>query len=99
LTDFHRFGIIRFSTFLKIDFFYLILVKLLVFYLQGCVLGGFFGLVFPLWISIGAYNLPRGGYKLDFPTDNCTVANVTDSLTSTTLAPVHIMSVDFHLFG
>ncbi|XP_052220142.1 sodium-coupled monocarboxylate transporter 1-like isoform X1 [Dreissena polymorpha] len=44
---------------------------------QGCVVGGILGLAFPLWISVGAYGLPSSGYKLDFPTANCSSANVT----------------------
>ncbi|KAL4216282.1 Sodium-coupled monocarboxylate transporter 1 [Mactra antiquata] len=47
----------------------------------GCVSGGILGLIFPLWISIGAYNLPSSGYSLDFPVDNCTGPGVNSSST------------------
>ena len=45
------------------------------------MVGGILGLIFPLWISIGAYSLPRSSYALDFPTDNCT--NVNTNVTTT----------------
>ncbi|WAR30615.1 SC5AC-like protein, partial [Mya arenaria] len=53
----------------------------------GCFVGGFAGLALPFWISIGAYNLPSSGYKLDFPTDNCTVDEIMLNST-TTIKPV-----------
>jgi hypothetical protein len=52
--------------------------------LKGCVIGGFLGLVLPLWISIGAYNLPSSGYSLEFPTDNCTSDDIAQNITMTT---------------
>ena len=59
------------------------------FYLQGCVAGGLLGLTLAMWVSIGAYSLPRKGYPLDFPTENCSVAevvtNATGSVKSVTL--------------
>ncbi|KAH3802762.1 hypothetical protein DPMN_156444 [Dreissena polymorpha] len=63
---------------------------------QGCVVGGILGLAFPLWISVGAYGLPSSGYKLDFPTANCSMANVTmvttTAMTTTTTATVTELS-------
>ncbi|XP_053387058.1 sodium-coupled monocarboxylate transporter 1-like [Mercenaria mercenaria] len=60
----------------------------------GCVVGGFLGLALPLWISIGAYNLPSSGYSLDFPTDNCTLENATTLVPSTTVTPAELSGVD-----
>ncbi|XP_052788010.1 sodium-coupled monocarboxylate transporter 1-like [Mya arenaria] len=57
----------------------------------GCFVGGFAGLALPFWISIGAYNLPSSGYKLDFPTDNCTVDEIMLNST-TTIKPVEELS-------
>lgn len=53
----------------------------------GCVMGGVLGLAFPLWISIGAYNLPSAGYSLDFPTANC--SRVISNTTTSMPAPAH----------
>lgn len=44
---------------------------------KGAVVGGVLGLVFPLWISIGAYNLPSTPSSLPFPTNSCVAENVT----------------------
>ncbi|KAH3802713.1 sodium-coupled monocarboxylate transporter 2-like [Dreissena polymorpha] len=63
---------------------------------QGCVVGGILGLAFPLWVSVGAYSLPRKGYTLNFPTANCSLANVTigtnAAIISTTTAAVTELS-------
>ncbi|XP_060082920.1 sodium-coupled monocarboxylate transporter 1-like [Ylistrum balloti] len=63
----------------------------------GAVVGSIFGLVLPMWISIGAYSVVGTKSTLPFPSDNCTVdsiSNVTTMMTTTvtmattTLAPV-----------
>ncbi|KAL8584030.1 hypothetical protein ACOMHN_022370 [Nucella lapillus] len=51
---------------------------------QGAVVGGLLGLAIPLWISIGAYNLPTSPYTLPFPTNGCApITNTTTSLMTT----------------
>ena len=52
---------------------------------QGAVAGGLLGLIFPLWISIGAYNLPASPSTLPFPTNGCVADNAT-TITMTTAA-------------
>ncbi|XP_048236774.1 sodium-coupled monocarboxylate transporter 1-like [Haliotis rufescens] len=49
----------------------------------GAVVGGILGLAFPLWISIGAYTVVGAPTSLEFPTYNCSVPNITDSMTTT----------------
>ncbi|XP_048236772.1 sodium-coupled monocarboxylate transporter 1-like isoform X1 [Haliotis rufescens] len=49
----------------------------------GAVVGGILGLAFPLWISIGAYTVVGAPPGLDYPTYNCSVPNITDSMTTT----------------
>nr|KAG5688219.1 hypothetical protein BaRGS_003118 [Batillaria attramentaria] len=49
---------------------------------KGAVVGGVLGLIFPLWISIGAYNLPASPSSLPFPTNGC----IADNATMTTIA-------------
>ena len=44
--------------------------------------GGLLGLALPIWISIGAYSLPKAPSKLDFPTYNC--SSDVDNVTMTT---------------
>ncbi|KAL8568333.1 hypothetical protein ACOMHN_040906 [Nucella lapillus] len=50
----------------------------------GAVVGGVLGLALPLWISIGAYSLPRPPYSLSFPTNGCLPLNTTTTTTTTT---------------
>ncbi|XP_021356513.1 sodium-dependent multivitamin transporter-like isoform X3 [Mizuhopecten yessoensis] len=59
----------------------------------GAVVGSVFGLVLPMWISIGAYSVVGTTSNLPFPTDNCTVegafnATTLVNISATTLAPV-----------
>ncbi|XP_076438939.1 sodium-coupled monocarboxylate transporter 1-like [Babylonia areolata] len=64
----------------------------------GAVVGGLLGLAFPMWISIGAYNLPPTPNPLPFPTNGCVSVNASDTTTilmtpltstvSTTPAPI-----------
>ncbi|PVD36488.1 hypothetical protein C0Q70_03472 [Pomacea canaliculata] len=56
------------------------------------VVGGTLGLALPLWISIGAYNLPGSPSRLKFPTDNCTVANTTISNMTTIFTTLTTMN-------
>ncbi|XP_067653795.1 sodium-coupled monocarboxylate transporter 1-like [Haliotis asinina] len=49
----------------------------------GAVVGGILGLAFPLWISIGAYTIVGAPSNLEFPTNNCSVPNTTDAMTTT----------------
>ncbi|XP_069102394.1 sodium-coupled monocarboxylate transporter 1-like isoform X2 [Argopecten irradians] len=49
----------------------------------GAVVGSIFGLVLPMWISIGAYSVVGTKSTLPFPSDNCTVGgalNVTTTM-------------------
>ncbi|XP_046563516.1 sodium-coupled monocarboxylate transporter 1-like, partial [Haliotis rubra] len=50
----------------------------------GAVVGGVLGLVFPLWISIGAYTVVGTPSSLEYPTHNCSVPNSTISMATTT---------------
>ncbi|XP_046548473.1 sodium-coupled monocarboxylate transporter 1-like [Haliotis rubra] len=49
----------------------------------GAVVGGVLGLVFPLWISIGAYTVVGTPSSLEYPTNNCSVPNSTISMATT----------------
>ncbi|XP_046548474.1 sodium-coupled monocarboxylate transporter 1-like [Haliotis rubra] len=49
----------------------------------GAVVGGVLGLVFPLWISIGAYTVVGTPSSLEYPTHNCSVPNSTISMATT----------------
>ncbi|XP_046559453.1 sodium-coupled monocarboxylate transporter 1-like isoform X2 [Haliotis rubra] len=50
----------------------------------GAVVGGVLGLVFPLWISIGAYTVVGTPSGLEYPTYNCSFSNNTISVATTT---------------
>ena len=52
---------------------------------QGAVVGGVTALVLTLWISFGAYSLPRSHGSLPYPTNSCVADNVT-TITMTTAA-------------
>ncbi|KAK7467994.1 hypothetical protein BaRGS_00036772, partial [Batillaria attramentaria] len=49
----------------------------------GAVVGGIVGLIFPLWISVGAYSLPTASLSLPFPTNGCLADNATMSTMTT----------------
>ncbi|XP_053387469.1 sodium-coupled monocarboxylate transporter 1-like [Mercenaria mercenaria] len=70
----------------------------------GCVVGGILGLVMGMWVSFGAYSLPRSGFPLDFPVENCSLPmvynNATASSTSATLSVVqHFYTVSYLWFS
>ncbi|KAK7096188.1 sodium-coupled monocarboxylate transporter 1-like isoform X1 [Littorina saxatilis] len=52
----------------------------------GAIVGGLLGLFFPLWISIGAYNLPAAPYTLPFPTNSCVAPNISMTTMAMTTA-------------
>ena len=41
-------------------------------------------MAFPMWISIGAYSLPRSRNALSFPTNGCIAQNATTNAAMTT---------------
>ncbi|XP_048251446.1 sodium-coupled monocarboxylate transporter 1-like [Haliotis rufescens] len=53
----------------------------------GAVVGGVLGLVFPLWISIGAYTVVGTPSGLEYPTHNCSIPNITMTTTMSTVMP------------
>ncbi|XP_048251305.1 sodium-coupled monocarboxylate transporter 1-like isoform X2 [Haliotis rufescens] len=53
----------------------------------GAVVGGVLGLVFPLWISIGAYTVVGTPSGLEYPTHNCSIPNITMTSTMSTVMP------------
>lgn len=55
---------------------------------QGAVVGGILGLVLPMWISIGAYSLPKPPGGLAFPTNSCIPRNTTVGVMATQLTTI-----------
>ncbi|XP_050398733.1 sodium-coupled monocarboxylate transporter 1 isoform X1 [Patella vulgata] len=54
----------------------------------GVVVGAILGLIFPLWISIGAYSvISRPGHLL-FPTNSCSIANITLTTAMTPISTI-----------
>ena len=52
------------------------------FFTQGACVGGVLGLILPMWMVIGSYSVVGPPSNMPFPTDNCTVANVTTAMTT-----------------
>ncbi|XP_067654098.1 sodium-coupled monocarboxylate transporter 1-like [Haliotis asinina] len=65
----------------------------------GAVVGGVLGLVFPFWISIGAYTIVGTPSHLEYPTHNCSVLNGNISMATTTSSIVTTAQVPVEYTG
>jgi len=61
---------------------------------KGAVVGSILGLVFPMWISIGAYSVVGSSSKKAFPVYNCTNLNMTTTVAMVTEMTTSLPAVD-----